>query len=642
MAEIPPVSQHRTALDPIPVGPKQGPPDIHFRIHSRTTSLDAAQQRQKTSRAPATAQVLSTSSPAPPSVVPDSIVKAERGVAPEAEEDVEAVGKILEEERVKGSVSLNLSERKLAQLPPEIQALVTLERLGLSNNLLASLPYEITGLTHLRYLNLRANQFREFPTCICELPSLEILDISRNKLKGLPSSFGKLMNLKVLSVARNRIQVLPKYLGSMPQLKVLKIEHNPVQWPPPVVVQCPPDLPHEVWLQKFKEYMTAVDGSANAVSSENRLYQSPAKRPDFFTQEPLLVETAVPSKSGASTGHDWPVSRQDCFALWQANGSHLRTDIRTGEIRNGIQDLGLIDVSQRLGYVFARLYKISKEVLRDTAASGFESRHLCEGKIVVFAPDAADRPSSAEIKDSILSLLRCGISTNAMLLNNVGNIVRHLEIREARFFLAEWYAAANELAEVTALFNIGNASEKSYCGEELAQSDPDPSQSAPSNDIDQPTASVLYIRSLLANACTAASTALEHLQDLPNSIRERQRSDVDASDEQLGAEMELADRLSASMAIVREDVARVSEVGSEVGDVNVGRGFVEDTGKLVKGVTGLTAVARSLALMHPLAKPSMMALHQLTRATKELAMGMAAWKSGTVVLPASTSGQMAA
>ncbi|RKO91974.1 hypothetical protein BDK51DRAFT_14362, partial [Blyttiomyces helicus] len=74
--------------------------------------------------------------------------------------------RLILEEKAKGTVSLNLSQRDLALLPPEIGDLIDLERqipLGLSNNLLTTLPPEMPKLSHLRYLNLRSNGFREFP-----------------------------------------------------------------------------------------------------------------------------------------------------------------------------------------------------------------------------------------------------------------------------------------------------------------------------------------------------------------------------------------------------------------------------------------------------------------------------------------------
>ncbi|KAJ3153075.1 H/ACA ribonucleoprotein complex non-core subunit naf1 [Geranomyces michiganensis] len=235
-----------------------------FRVHARTSSLDARLRTSPTGLRQ-TATVAAASEPVP-SAAP-ARPKSTELLAPSSAEskNVPSVMALLEEERAKASTSLNLSDRNLVSLPPEVGSLTALERLGLSNNMLTALPAEIAGLVHLRYLNLRSNQIREFPTVICQLACLEILDISRNKLKKLPASFGNLMNLKVLSLARNKLHHLPLYVGSMAQLKVLKLEHNPLQWPPPDILQNPADVPHETWVQAFKDFLLA-EGTEAPVS----------------------------------------------------------------------------------------------------------------------------------------------------------------------------------------------------------------------------------------------------------------------------------------------------------------------------------------------------------------------------------------
>ncbi|EGF77438.1 hypothetical protein BATDEDRAFT_37430 [Batrachochytrium dendrobatidis JAM81] len=69
----------------------------------------------------------------------------------------------IREEALLHPVNVNLSARKIVQLPPEIGLLIDLERIGLNNNMLTTLPPEFGRLGALRYLNLRSNLLREFP-----------------------------------------------------------------------------------------------------------------------------------------------------------------------------------------------------------------------------------------------------------------------------------------------------------------------------------------------------------------------------------------------------------------------------------------------------------------------------------------------
>ncbi|KAK9766128.1 RAM signaling network component, variant 2 [Basidiobolus ranarum] len=160
--------------------------------------------------------------------------------------------KLIEQE--KGSKTLNLGQKNISEIPPQIETLRdSLERLGLGQNFLNSLPLEIAKLQNLRYINLRANLFKEFPLVLCELPRLEILDLSKNKIRILPNELGKIKTLKVLSVARNRIKELPFCIGRMEDLQVLKIEHNPITFPPRHIAQSNHNSGE--WLEHLKEYL---------------------------------------------------------------------------------------------------------------------------------------------------------------------------------------------------------------------------------------------------------------------------------------------------------------------------------------------------------------------------------------------------
>jgi hypothetical protein len=90
---------------------------------------------------------------------------------------------------------------------------------------------------------------------LCQVPSLEILDISRNKLTGIPDSIRRLSNLKVLSIAKNLIRKLPSCFGDMKDLRIIKFEGNPLVFPPQEILQRPPEMKYELWMNKLKEHL---------------------------------------------------------------------------------------------------------------------------------------------------------------------------------------------------------------------------------------------------------------------------------------------------------------------------------------------------------------------------------------------------
>jgi len=75
--------------------------------------------------------------------------------------------RVIESEREKGTVEMNLSQRAITELPPEIGLLTNLKRLKLDGNQLTRIPFEITYLSNLQYLNLKSNSLREFPEAVC-------------------------------------------------------------------------------------------------------------------------------------------------------------------------------------------------------------------------------------------------------------------------------------------------------------------------------------------------------------------------------------------------------------------------------------------------------------------------------------------
>src|SRR6266566_4256985 len=98
---------------------------------------------------------------------------------------------------------LDLRNRDLTALPPEIGRFTSLRELWLDGNQLSALPPEIGRLTSLQVLRLRKNQLSALPPEIGQLTSLHVLRVGGNQLKVLPPELGRLTWLQELDVHGN-------------------------------------------------------------------------------------------------------------------------------------------------------------------------------------------------------------------------------------------------------------------------------------------------------------------------------------------------------------------------------------------------------------------------------------------------------
>ncbi|KAJ3014555.1 hypothetical protein HKX48_005089 [Thoreauomyces humboldtii] len=636
----------------------QNPPPL--KVHVRTSSLDSPALQSTRLRNPSPLRPPSSSAPAE---TPSS-----RSKTPEPKSQTESdqvVRGILEEERTKSPASLNLSDRALSQLPPEIGLLVSLERLGLSNNLLASLPVEIVRLSALRYLNLRSNQIRDFPTAICGLGSLEILDLSRNKMRKLPPTLGALMNLKVLSLARNRLQQIPTYVGRMSQLKVFKLEHNPLSWPPPGITQSETHENHEVWVQSFKEYLLAEsvhqDAFDNATAAK-RLGDSYGH--DGTPTSNVSTEPSSGSRYSAPTRALFGDrgSQRDCYVRIRAHIRKRREQevSSAGRLATGLAPdveetaCALEDLAYPLAYahrivnaLLDSLDTISGDVLFTVRSSldGLNAATLslvaCLGRMflepVPVSPtgltDGAERtlPLLAELRSQALSGIAAASAVVRAMQSATTELLRDMDLRDVRSFLAEWHCATSEIA--TALQGFMSARHL------FPAVSPAPSSVsflyAPGSTTSDSDTGTLHqqqqqqqrfvadwttIRGMAQSAATAATEVLKLLKDIPGSLS---REKANAVPDALGAE------LLATMVLVHDSTKRISDVlAQDTADLKVQRRVAEESGQFVKAITNMSAVARTLAKAHPLEKSLMVGLHSVTRTTKELAMALATLRTG--------------
>ena len=149
--------------------------------------------------------------------------------------------------RLKGLVSLKLSNNKLAGVPPYFSQYHALRSLNLSSNSLNEFPDALRDIVTLVDLDVSFNQISSLGN-IGTLQNLERLWATNNKLSGpFDESFSELTNLKEIDARFNAISnidvvsQLPKlemlmlghnsisqFEGSFTRLKVLFMNHNPV------------------------------------------------------------------------------------------------------------------------------------------------------------------------------------------------------------------------------------------------------------------------------------------------------------------------------------------------------------------------------------------------------------------------------
>jgi small GTP-binding protein len=150
---------------------------------------------------------------------------------------------IIREAERDNAVVLDLSDRGITRIPPDIARLKNLFVLYLGFNQLTELPPELFQLTRLTQLDLKNNQLQLLPREIVQLTNLFRLDARWNRLKNLPREIVQLKNLTILDLGDNQISRLPQEIVYMKALKLLNLENNPLIFPPiEVAVQGMPAI----------------------------------------------------------------------------------------------------------------------------------------------------------------------------------------------------------------------------------------------------------------------------------------------------------------------------------------------------------------------------------------------------------------
>ncbi|KAM7535541.1 hypothetical protein Aperf_G00000097873 [Anoplocephala perfoliata] len=137
---------------------------------------------------------------------------------------------------------LDLSYNEISEMTALTDNWPCLEYLNLSHNQLCSLPAGLTRLTKLRKLYLQDNQltFSGLPSGMAKLNDLEVLNASNNRLENIPEGLCRCGRLKRLILSNNELETLPDTIHFLIEnLEKFDVDNNPkLRFPPkPLALQ---------------------------------------------------------------------------------------------------------------------------------------------------------------------------------------------------------------------------------------------------------------------------------------------------------------------------------------------------------------------------------------------------------------------
>ncbi|KAL9983586.1 hypothetical protein ACROYT_G005781 [Oculina patagonica] len=179
----------------------------------------------------------------------------------------EAVEQLINTASALGSTTIDLSKKRLTQVPPEVLNLQQLEFLYLEGNAISSLPEELFDC----------------------LPNLRWLDLRNNRITEIPPIIGKHRNLRNLLLEGNTIESLPLELGLLKSLSGLNLSNNPLEFPPSVIVEKGTQevlkfLREQYLLQLQESGAVLVEEHPESSSSEELLFATPQDREAAWEQ----------------------------------------------------------------------------------------------------------------------------------------------------------------------------------------------------------------------------------------------------------------------------------------------------------------------------------------------------------------------
>ncbi|MCP4581865.1 MAG: TIR domain-containing protein [candidate division Zixibacteria bacterium] len=177
-----------------------------------------------------------------------------------------------------------LSFNQLTILPPEFGSLRNLTKCNVESNELTSLPAEISRLKNLKYLYLSHNKLESLPPEIGQLSEASSIVINNNQLKSLPIEIGQLENLVEFSIGSNQLRNLPHEIGNLTKLELLYITDNRLTSLPPEIGR----LTHLMLLSISDNQLISLSPELSKIEYLRVLHLS--NNPDLVNPPPEIIK----------------------------------------------------------------------------------------------------------------------------------------------------------------------------------------------------------------------------------------------------------------------------------------------------------------------------------------------------------------
>jgi Leucine-rich repeat (LRR) protein len=129
----------------------------------------------------------------------------------------------------KSANTLDLSDKGLTKVGPEIYNQTNTTALILSNNNIQTLPSEMGKMTKLEVFTIDHNRLDGSLIGEIRKMPLKSLDVSYNNMTGMPAEIGQLNKLETLNYSYNKITGIPNEIANLKNnLKELNLTGNPV------------------------------------------------------------------------------------------------------------------------------------------------------------------------------------------------------------------------------------------------------------------------------------------------------------------------------------------------------------------------------------------------------------------------------
>lgn len=145
------------------------------------------------------------------------------------------------------------TQRRLDNIPKELDRLTKLADLDLSYNQLVGVPEPVFDLRALRKLDLSHNEISELSALTDNWPSLEYLNLSHNQLVSIPSGLTRLTKLRKLYLNDNQLTFsgLPSGMAKLNDLEVLNASNNKLE-------NIPEGVLFSSWRNFLKSFLPVV------------------------------------------------------------------------------------------------------------------------------------------------------------------------------------------------------------------------------------------------------------------------------------------------------------------------------------------------------------------------------------------------